>query len=109
MGSMSTNTEQGTLLVTSIEEKTRWFSNHTVFRYPSPNWEKDGYRSLTWVQWNDAINKVAFWLDEQLGAGKNKSVAYLGPSDLRYSVIIPALIKTGRKAGAHNDDTRKLD
>jgi acyl-CoA synthetase (AMP-forming)/AMP-acid ligase II len=109
MGSMPLKTEQGTLLVTSIEEKTRWYGNHTVFRYPSPDWKKDGYRSVTWSQWNDAINKIAFWLDEQLGAGKNKSVAYLGPADIRYSVIIPALIKTGRKAGEHLDIARKPD
>jgi len=99
MGSMPLESpEQGTLLVTAIEEKALSLPHHTVFYYPTVDWETDGYRNLTWLQWSDAINKVAFWLDEQLGKVNIETVAYLGPNDLRYSILMPAMIKTGRKA-----------
>jgi acyl-CoA synthetase (AMP-forming)/AMP-acid ligase II len=99
MGSIQADDEQGKLLVTSIEEKARWFAEHTVFRYAAGDWENDGYRNLTWSQWADAINKVAYWLDEQLGTSTDvDTVAYLGPNDIRYSVLLPAVMKTRRKA-----------
>jgi len=90
--------KRGTVLVTAIEEKVQWSPNQTYMRYPMPNWEVDGYRTLTFAQYGDSINKVAHWLDEKLGkATENDTVAYLGPNDLRYAVLWPAMIKTGRK------------
>lgn len=99
MGSIpKTSTEQGTLLVTAIEEKARWIPHHTFMRYPTANWETDGYRTLTWSQYADAINKTAYWLDEKLGKSLGQDVvSYLGPSDLRYPLLVPAVVKTGRK------------
>ena len=90
--------KRGTVLVTAIEQKVKWPPNETYLRYPTANWEVDGYRSFTYGQYGDSINKVAHWLDAQLGkATENDTVAYLGPNDLRYAVLWPALIKTGRK------------
>ncbi|KAJ4350267.1 uncharacterized protein N0V89_008888 [Didymosphaeria variabile] len=90
--------KRGTVLVTAIEEKVKWSPNQTYMRYPTPNWEVDGYRTLTYKQYGDSINKVAHWLDEKLGkATENDTVAYLGPNDLRYAVLWPAVVKTGRK------------
>ena len=58
----------------------------------------DGYRTLTWKQYGDSINKLAYWLDRKLGKPtSNETVAYLGPNDLRYAILWPALVKTGRK------------
>ncbi|KAF2687014.1 hypothetical protein K458DRAFT_440924 [Lentithecium fluviatile CBS 122367] len=88
MGSIQASKQQGTLLITAIEEKARRLAGHTVFRY----------HSLTWSQWFCAINKVAHWLDQQLGKSmEGTTVAYLGPNDIRYAVLLPALMKTGRK------------
>lgn len=90
--------ERGTVLVTAIEDKVQWSPNQTYMRYPARNWEVDGYRTLTYSQYGDSINKVAHWLDEKLGRTKeNDTVAYLGPNDLRYAVLWPAVVKTGRK------------
>lgn len=90
--------KRGTVLVTAIEEKVRWTPNETHIRYPAPDWEVDGYRTLTWGQFGDSVNKVAHWLDEKLGkANGNDAVSYFGPNDLRYAVLWPAVIKTGRK------------
>ncbi|ORY14274.1 hypothetical protein BCR34DRAFT_479781 [Clohesyomyces aquaticus] len=86
------------LLVNIIEYKAQWLTGHTFMRYPAVNWKEDGYRTLTWGQYSDTINKVAHWLDEKLGElPQGQTVAYLGPSDARYSIILPAVIKTNRK------------
>ncbi|KAJ4305167.1 hypothetical protein N0V90_000698 [Kalmusia sp. IMI 367209] len=95
---INNDSKRGTLLITAIEEKAYWSPNETYMRYPTPDWESDGYRSLNWAQYVDSINKVAYFLDEKLGkATENEAIAYLGPNDLRYAVLWPAVVKTGRK------------
>lgn len=87
------------LFVRKIDEKAEWVPNHTAARFPSgPDWETAGYRSLNWRQFADGINKIAHWLDETLGKSvDNDTVAYSGPSDMRYAFIFAALNKTNRK------------
>ncbi|KAF2191424.1 acetyl-CoA synthetase-like protein [Zopfia rhizophila CBS 207.26] len=81
-----------------IEKKAEWLPEHTFVRYPGPDWETNGYRTITWRQYADAINKAAYWLDGQLGKSTdNDTIAYIGPPDPRYSIILPAAIKTNRK------------
>jgi len=96
--SLQKDPDHGTLLISAIEEKVKWLPNETYMRYPAPDWEVQGYRTLTWANYGDSINKVAFWLDETLGKTTgNETVAYLGPNDLRYALLLPAVVKTGRK------------
>lgn len=81
-----------------VEDKAKWIGDHTFMRYPPKDWETKGYRTLTWAGYADAVNKVAYWLDEQLGKSvEDDTIAYLGPADPRYSVLLLALVKTGRK------------
>jgi acyl-coenzyme A synthetase/AMP-(fatty) acid ligase len=95
---ISNDPKRGTVLVTALEEKVKWSPNQTYMRYPTQNWEAEGYRTLTYGQYGDSINKLAYWLDDRLGkATENETVAYLGPSDLRYAVLWLAVVKTGRK------------
>jgi len=89
------------LLVEAIQYRARWSPDNTFMRYPPPDWETTGYRSLSWRQHLNSINKIAHWLDEQLGRvdawGAFDTVAYAGPNDVRYAFIIPAMVKTKRK------------
>jgi acyl-CoA synthetase (AMP-forming)/AMP-acid ligase II len=86
------------LLVSAIEEKAKWLPNNLFMRYPGPDWETKGYETISWIQYANAINKVAYWLDDQLGpAAENDTIAYFGPSDPRYAIVVPAAIKTGRR------------
>ncbi|KAF1999604.1 acetyl-CoA synthetase-like protein [Amniculicola lignicola CBS 123094] len=97
MGSMPQVDNKG-LLIKVIEEKALWSPDHTFLRYPSEDWEKDGYRTITWGQYSDAINKLAYWLDEQFGpVSSDNTVGYFGPNDARYALLLPAVMKTGRK------------
>lgn len=98
MGSISSEVEGEKLFVKLIEEKAKWTPNHTFVRFPGEDWETKGYGTITWRQYVDGINKVAYWLDDQLGTSKNNdTVAYMGPNDVRYAFIWPALNKTYRK------------
>lgn len=93
------------LVAQAIHDRAKWFPDNTFMRYPPPDWDVAGYRSLTWRQYLDGINKLAYWLDEQLGRveawGTFETVAYSGPNDPRYAFILPAVIKTKRKVGTN--------
>jgi acyl-coenzyme A synthetase/AMP-(fatty) acid ligase len=92
--------EQSKLLVTAIEEKAKWMPNDTYMRYPRKDWETVGYRTISCMQYARAIDKVAYWLDELLGkTTQSDTIAYSGPNDPRYAIMMPAAIKTGRKVG----------
>ncbi|KAE8832367.1 hypothetical protein PTNB85_06759 [Pyrenophora teres f. teres] len=89
---------QGQLLVHAIDEKAQWIPDQTYMRYAPKDWEQAGYRAITWKQFAGAINKVAYWFDEKFGkASTCDTVAYFGPNDPRYAILIPAIIKHGRK------------
>ncbi|KAI4655395.1 hypothetical protein J4E93_000107 [Alternaria ventricosa] len=89
---------QGQLLVHAIEEKAQWIPNNMYMRYAPDNWEVCGYKTITWKQYANAIDKMAFWFDEQLGkAVDRETMAYFGPNDPRYAILIPAIAKNGRK------------
>ena len=95
---------QGKLLVHAIEEKAKWTPQHTWIRYPSSDWETKGHQTITWGQYAESVNKLAYWLDEQLGeTDQNDTIAYFGPNDPRYGLLVPAAIKTGRKVGDSAD------
>ncbi|OAL49441.1 acetyl-CoA synthetase-like protein [Pyrenochaeta sp. DS3sAY3a] len=87
------------LLMQAMEEKAKWTPQDTIFRSPLANWEVSGYRTITWKQYINAVNKLAYWLDEKLGKATNgiETVAYFGPDDARYAIILPVCIKTGRR------------
>jgi len=89
---------QGQLLVHAIEEKAQWIPDHMYIRYALENWEQTGYRTITWRQYANAIDKLAYWFDEQLGKAITcDTIAYFGPNDPRYAILMPTIIKCGRK------------
>ncbi|KAF2491843.1 putative NRPS-like enzyme [Lophium mytilinum] len=61
-----------------------------------------GFRSVTIVELSNAINRVAWLLQEHLGKGQDhEALAYIGPTDLRYSIVVIAAIKVGYKDTPH--------
>lgn len=57
---------------------------------------EEGYRKITYADFANAVNGVAWWLHNTLGPGRDfQTLAYIGPNDLRY----PALILGAAKAG----------
>ena len=57
---------------------------------------EEGYRRITYRNFANVINGIAWWLQDTLGPGQDfEALAYIGPNDLRY----PALILGAAKAG----------
>jgi acyl-coenzyme A synthetase/AMP-(fatty) acid ligase len=90
------------LMIDVISEKAERLSNHTFMRYPKQHWETDGYDTMTWGQFGKSVDKIAHWLDQHLGKSSgNDTIAYLGPSDARYPIILAATAKAMRKVSVY--------
>ena len=60
---------------------------------------EDGFRNITYGVLANAINRLAWWIQEKLGTNEDfETLAYVGPPDLRYIVLTIAAQKTGYKA-----------
>jgi len=58
----------------------------------------DGYRDVSNLQYAQAIDHIAHLIESRLGKGVNfETVAYVGPSDIRYNMVIVAGMKAGYK------------
>lgn len=99
------------LLIDAIESQIKSKPDSPYLLYAnSSSWEQEGgYRNITWKQFGEAIDKVAFWLDQHLpwtGQGP-QTIAYIGPNDPRYFVIIAAAVKSKRRVS--NRDSHGWD
>lgn len=67
----------------------------------SPTSFDDGFRKVSYRDFSNAINGTAWWLHRSLGPGKNfETLTYLGPNDLRHSILFLGAVKAGYKVGA---------
>ena len=64
--------------------------------YPKSVNAAEGFRSISYVEIANAVNRVSWWLDAELGKREDTFV-YFGPNDLRYIIFVLATIKTSRK------------
>lgn len=52
--------------------------------YPGKGWEAEGYKTISWIEYTNAIDKVAYWLDDQLGkTTQADTVTFFGPNEPR--------------------------
>lgn len=67
--------------------------------YPkSPLTYDEGYRTISYKDFANAINGIAWWLHNTLGPGKDSEIevlAYVGPNDLRYPALVLGAVKAG--------------
>ena len=84
------------LIPQMIDERAESNPQGSVWSVPkSPNLA-DGFRDISYSQVAQAINKVAWWIDEHIGKSTTfEKLAYIGPPDLRYSILTVAAQKTG--------------
>jgi hypothetical protein len=58
----------------------------------------DGYKNFTHGQLARAVDRMSWWLDQELGPALNfPTFAYLGASDHRYTILWLAASKTRRQ------------
>lgn len=88
---------QDQLLPHTVDHLTTIIPTKTYAEYPlSSTSYEDGYWTLTFGDFANAINGLAWWLHEKLGPrDKAQTLAYIGPNDFRY----PALVLAANKAG----------
>jgi acyl-CoA synthetase (AMP-forming)/AMP-acid ligase II len=63
---------------------------------------QDGFRDITFEDISRAINRCARWIEANLGwSGTFETINYVGPQDLRYIILLFAVIKTGYQVGSY--------
>ncbi|KAL8703598.1 MAG: hypothetical protein Q9201_003223 [Fulgogasparrea decipioides] len=88
---------QDQLLPNLIDEIARTDPERLYAETPaSPTTYEDGWRKITYRDLANAINGVAWLLEGHLGHGTNHdTVAYIGPNDIAYVVMILGASKAG--------------
>lgn len=57
---------------------------------------EEGYCKMTYRDFANVINGLAWWLYETLGPGKDsEALLYIGPNDLRYPALVLGAVKAG--------------
>ncbi|KAI1206023.1 acetyl-CoA synthetase-like protein [Annulohypoxylon truncatum] len=72
-----------------------------AFSIPRSENPKDGWKVVTFKEYANAINRVAHRIIETCGkppSGSFPTIAYIGPNDARYIVLVVGAIKAGYKA-----------
>lgn len=90
------------LIASRIEELAQHDPERVWLSIPSSR-PADGFKDITWATGANAINRAAWWIECTLGKGEGKStVAYIGPQDMRYLILLVAAIKAGYIVSAYS-------
>ncbi|KAK9791671.1 hypothetical protein SCARD494_07460 [Seiridium cardinale] len=94
--------EYGRRLVPNIiDSKARETPDKEIFQTPRSEKPSDGWESVTFKTYANAINRCCHTIIEQCGKppeGKTPVIAYIGANDARYLALTVAAIKTGYTA-----------
>ncbi|TVY17157.1 Non-canonical non-ribosomal peptide synthetase FUB8 [Lachnellula arida] len=87
------------LLPTLIDEYARSEPDRTFVAIPLSTDLRDGWKDVNYLTYARAINWCSWWIEENLGRGKDfDTISYMGPLDLRYLIILMGAVKTGYTA-----------
>lgn len=88
-------------LTTLIDERAASGHSRPYALFPRSHNIEEGFRSVSYTDIANAINRTCWWLDSHLpvqnGGEKQRSFAYLGQNDLRYVIFVAAAMKTGHR------------
>lgn len=103
MGSVKANVPYGHRLVPVLIDEIATESPEKVFAsIPKSVRLQEGYTDVTYRDFSRAIDRAAAFLDDTFGkSGNFETLAYLGPVDLRYFILICAASKIGYKVNHH--------
>lgn len=87
------------LIANLIDQRAREDPQRPIWSIPRSSNLADGFRDISYGQVAQAINRAAWWIDENVGKSTTfETLAYMGPPDLRYAVLTVAAQKTGHTA-----------
>ncbi|RAK79580.1 NRPS-like enzyme [Aspergillus fijiensis CBS 313.89] len=98
---MGSEASPGRLLHQVVDELAETQPDQLYCIHPVSMKSADNWRSITYQDLAHAVNRIAFWIDQQLGdraKQKRHVLAYIGTNDVRYAVFILACMKTGNTA-----------
>ena len=98
------------LLPSLIDEIAHQDPERPYVSIPRTTNPQDGYRDISFSSFARSINRCSWWIEEQIGRGWNfETIAYMGPQDLIYAILVLSSIKTGYKARASASLTSSTD
>jgi hypothetical protein len=99
MATSYTNMSQKGLLPNLVDAIAAKEPEAIFAEYPAhPTSYESGYQKVSYGTFANAINGIAWWLQEKLGHGEDfPSLAYIGPNDILVDAFILGAIKTGYK------------
>ena len=81
-----------------IDERAQCDWRQPLTSIPRSSKPRDGFKDISYRQFANAVNHCAWWMREALPKAHGPStIAYTGPSDIRYGILTIAAIKTGFK------------
>ena len=84
-----------------IDEIARDSPTKPFVAIPKSSNPKDGFFDISYHLFAGAINKCAWWIEKELGRSRDfGTVAYMGPLDLLYPILIFATVKAGYKVSS---------
>ena len=91
------NLESDTRLIpNAIDELARTQPDKVFASIPLTTDIADGFKDVTYLEYANAIDRAAMWLENNLGNGcHGEPIGYLAPSDLRYVILTIAAVKVG--------------
>jgi acyl-CoA synthetase (AMP-forming)/AMP-acid ligase II len=101
MGSIQQTLPYGRRLVPVLIDEIAQQTPKRVFcSIPKSSNLRDGFLDITFQDFARATNRTAGWLEENFGRSYSfETLAYIGPSDLRYLIMVLAASKVGYKVG----------
>lgn len=89
------------LLPVLIDEIASTYPTRLFVAIPKSSHPKDGFIDVNYSTFARAINKCARWINHELDRGQLfETIAYIGPLDLLYPILIFAAVKTGYKVSS---------
>ncbi|KAF2087275.1 acetyl-CoA synthetase-like protein [Saccharata proteae CBS 121410] len=82
-----------------VDEIASHDPNRTWVTVPLSDDVTGPWRDINFKEFSTAVSGAARWIENTIGLGRCRDpVAYLGINDIRYAVLVLALMKTNRKA-----------
>lgn len=99
MSTVGANLAPGRRLLLHILEHTAQTDPERVYAsIPLTDHPKDGYRDVTFLDLSRAVNQATSWLETKFGRSSTfETLAYIGPPDIRYFILVLAASHIGYK------------
>jgi acyl-CoA synthetase (AMP-forming)/AMP-acid ligase II len=89
------------LLPNTLFKLAAQYPDLTYSEYPRSKDVADGFRKITYEEVANAVHAVAWWIEENVGKPAvddgSETLVYMGPSDLRYTVLVLGSVMVGYK------------